>query len=133
MIEISGGLLVQALPDGDPAMIDKLEDRLQELPPLGELLVQGWADNSDLVLEKIADTVFEGTDSKTLEKRWLFFHCGCSRERSEAALVSLGIAELNELIQTHEEVVTDCHFCNEKYVFSHDDLAKIISDIESKA
>lgn len=133
MIEISGGLLVQALPDGDPAMIDKLEDRLQELPPLGELLVQGWADNSDLVLEKIADTIFEGTDSKTLEKRWLFFHCGCSRERSEAALVSLGIAELNELIQTHEEVVTDCHFCNEKYVFSHDDLAKIISDIESKA
>lgn len=133
MIEISGGFLIQALPDGDPAIIDKIEDRLQELPPLGELLVQGWADNSDLVLENIADVVFEGTDSKTLEKRWLFFHCGCSRERSESALVSLGIDEIKSLMETHEEVVTDCHFCNEKYVFNHDDLAKLIIDIESKA
>lgn len=131
MIEISGGVLIQALPGADQAVIDKLEDRLQELPPFGQLLKQMWDQDSDVPLEQIADVLFEGTDSKTLEKRWLFFHCNCSRERSESALVSLGIAELKSLVTTHEEVVTDCHFCNEQYVFTQDDIRDLIKQIES--
>ena len=132
MIAISGGLLVQALPGADPAIIDKLEDRLQELPPFGKLLQQMWDKDSDVPLEQIADLLFEGTDSKTLEKRWLFFHCNCSRERSESALVSLGVAELKSLIKTHKEVVTDCHFCNEQYVFTNKDIRNLIKQIESR-
>ncbi len=133
MIKLSGGLLVQALPGADPAVLDKLEDRLQELPPFGELLAQKWEENSDIVLEQIADLLFEGTDSQTLEKRWLFFHCGCSRERSESALVSLGVAELQAMLQTHEEVITDCNYCNEQYVFTQDDIKALIETIKSKS
>ena len=129
MVEISGGILIQALPGFDEEVVRKIEDKLQELPPFGELLRQGEKENPDVILEKIADLVFEGTDSQTLEKRWLFFHCGCSRERSESALVALGAAELEALIREHEEVVTDCHFCNEKYVFSHDDIRRIIAEL----
>lgn len=128
MVEISGGILIQALPGFGEEIVQKINDRLQELPPFGDLLVQGEKDNPDVILEKIADLVFEGTDSQTLEKRWLFFHCGCSRERSESALVALGVAELESLIREHEEIVTDCHFCNEKYVFTHDDIRKIIAN-----
>ncbi|MFK7805187.1 MAG: Hsp33 family molecular chaperone HslO [Anaerolineae bacterium] len=129
MVEISGGILIQVLPGHSEGILQKLEDRLQELPPFGELLVQGEKDNPDVILEKIADLVFEGTDSQTLEKKWLFFHCGCSRERSESALAALGKADLQALMQEHEEVVTDCHFCNEKYVFTHEDIRDLIETI----
>lgn len=130
MVEISGGILIQVLPGHSEGILQQLEDRLQELPPFEELLLQGEKENPDVILEKIADLVFEGTDSQTLEKKWLFFHCGCSRERSESALVALGKDELNSLIQEHEEVVTDCHFCNEKYVFTHDDIHGLIKKID---
>ncbi|MEM8858666.1 MAG: Hsp33 family molecular chaperone HslO [Chloroflexota bacterium] len=128
-VEISGGLLIQLLPGGDPAIIDKLADRLQEMPPLGDMLKAGAEDNPDVILETIADGLFEGTDSKTLEKRWLFFHCGCSRERSESALISLGVTELQQLIETHEDVTTDCQFCNEQYVFTREDISGLIDQI----
>lgn len=130
-VELSGGLLIQLLPGGNPTIIDKLADKLQELPPLGDMLKEGTKNNPDNVLETIADTLFMGTDSKTLEKRWLFFHCGCSRERSESALVSLGTAELQNLYDSHEDVVTDCHFCNEQYVFTRDDIKGLIEQLKT--
>lgn len=130
MVEISGGILIQALPGHNSDIIHTLENRLQELPPFEDLLKQGEQDNPDVILEKIADLVFEGTDSQTLEKRWLFFHCGCSRERSESALIALGKSELATLMNDNEEVVTDCHFCNEQYVFSQNDLRELIEKIE---
>lgn len=133
MVEISGGLLVQALPGFGAEVVQKIENRLQELPPLGDLLCQGEKDHPDVILEKIADLVFEGTDSQTLEKRWLFFHCGCSRERSEAALVTLGVAELESLMREHEEVVTDCHFCDEKFAFTQADLRQIVERLKSES
>jgi molecular chaperone Hsp33 len=130
MVQISGGILIQALPGHREGIIEKLRNRLQELPPFGDLLLQEEKANPDTVLEKIADIVFEGTDSQTLEKKWLFFHCGCSRERSEDALITLGKTDLLALLQEHEEVVTDCHFCNEKYVFTHDNIRELIEKIE---
>lgn len=130
MIKISGGILIQALPGHDVGVIKKLENRLLELPPLDDLLVQSEAENPDVILENIADLIFAGTDSQTLEKKWLFFHCGCSRERSEDALITLGKADLLALMQEHAEIVTDCHFCNEQYVFSHADILELIEKIE---
>ncbi|MEM9774516.1 MAG: Hsp33 family molecular chaperone HslO, partial [Chloroflexota bacterium] len=130
-VEISGGLMIQLLPDGDPAIIDQMADRLQELPPLGDMLKEGAENNPDVILETIADTLFVDTDSKTLEKRWLFFHCGCSRERSKSALISLGVPELKKLRSSHEDVVIDCHFCNEQFVFTRDDIKGLIDQLQT--
>ncbi|MEM7802449.1 MAG: Hsp33 family molecular chaperone HslO [Chloroflexota bacterium] len=124
-LAISGGLLVQSLPPYDDSLVNQIKERMYELPPIGAMLKEGKTP------EEIAALAFGDIEYRIIEKRWLFFHCQCSRERSEEALMSLGPVELKSLIEEQEEVVIDCHFCHEEYRFSSEDLQGLIAAIES--
>ena len=64
--------------------------------------------------------VFPGTDLK--------FHCSCTRERSEQALISLGLAELRLLLAEKAGTIEiDCQFCNERYLFNEDDVVQMFA------
>ena len=54
------------------------------------------------------------------------FYCNCSKSRVERALISIGRKELNELIQEGKDVELNCHFCNQNYVFSVEELKEIL-------
>ena len=56
--------------------------------------------------------------------------CTCSRERTEAALVSLGKKELDELIADGGAELS-CQFCDKKYKFSASDLRGLLNKIEN--
>ncbi len=123
-IEAAGGLLIQALPPYQEDIVVRLQDRMEEMPPLAELFRAGETPES--VLEKL----FAGIEYDVLEKRDLIFQCGCSRERTEQALISLGVEELEHLLQNEGGAEVDCHFCHEHYVFSSEDLAGLIAELE---
>ena len=54
----------------------------------------------------------------------LAFRCQCSKERISEVLLSLGKTDLASLIEDgHAEVC--CHFCNERYAFSKEELQAI--------
>ena len=53
------------------------------------------------------------------------FRCDCSKERVAKALASLSKKDLDDLIKDEEPIEVKCHFCNENYVFSPDDLREI--------
>ena len=54
----------------------------------------------------------------------LAFRCQCSKERISEVLLSLGKTDLESLIEDgHAEVC--CHFCNERYEFSKEELQAI--------
>jgi molecular chaperone Hsp33 len=53
------------------------------------------------------------------------FHCNCTRDRVERALMLLGEPELVSMIEAGREVELACQFCGKKYRFSVDDLKKI--------
>ena len=53
------------------------------------------------------------------------FHCNCSRDRVERALMLLGKKELDEIIADGETIELKCEFCNKAYNFSINDLKKI--------
>lgn len=123
-IEMSGGLLIQALPPYQDGIVARLQDRMEEMPPLADLFRAGETPES--VLEKL----FDGIEYEVLEKRDLLFQCGCSRERTEKALISLGIAELEHLLEHDGGAEVDCHFCHEHYIFSREDLEGLIAELE---
>nr|WP_307198169.1 Hsp33 family molecular chaperone HslO [Neobacillus niacini] len=60
-----------------------------------------------------------------LETTPVQFHCECSRERISNAIVSLGRGEIQDMIDTDGQAEAQCHFCNEKYQFSREDLEEI--------
>ncbi len=123
-IEVSGGLLIQALPPYQDEIVAQLQDRMEEMPPLAELFHAGETP------ESVLDKLFDGIEYDVLEKRDLIFQCGCSRERTEQALISLGVEELEHLLQDEGGAEVDCHFCHEHYVFSVADLEGLIAELE---
>lgn len=122
-LQTVGGLLIQALPPYETDIVQQLRNSTQELPPVADLLSSGQTP------EEIAALLFGAMPYKLLEKRPLHFECGCSRSRSEQALISLGVAEIQHIINTEGEAVVDCHFCHEQYIFSRAELEALIDTL----
>ncbi len=122
-VEVAGGLLLQAVPPYDQEIMKQMANKLEELPPMTELLRSGKTP------EEIIDLVFEGVEYIELEKRDLVFQCDCSRERTEQAILSLGREEIENLIETVGQAEVDCQYCQERYVFSKEDLEDLLVEL----
>ena len=114
------GFLFQALPPYEEKTIQDMIARMTDLPPIEKLLQEGDQPEDLLAL------IFTGMAYEVLEKRPLLYHCNCSQERSEQALINLGRAGLEELLATEGEAVVNCHFCGNTYLFAADDLEMIL-------
>lgn len=122
-VSAAGGFLIQALPPSDDAVVERLMQRLAELPPLTTLLRQGTTP------EDLLATLFAGIPYTVLEKRALAFVCSCSRERIERVLLSLGKQDLAELLEKQGETEVTCEFCRERYHFDRPDLERLLDSI----
>ncbi|VAW30227.1 33 kDa chaperonin HslO [hydrothermal vent metagenome] len=122
-LQIAGGLLVQALPPYESDTVQQLRGNIQELPPVADLL------HSDKTPEEITTLIFAEMPYKLLEKRPLHFECGCSRARSEQALISMGIKEIENIIASEGKATVDCHFCHEQYVFNREELEDLLKSL----
>ena len=119
-ISAAGGFLIQSLPPQDDAAVDMLMERIEKMPSVTELLRQGKSP------EQLLELLFAGIPYDTLEKRALAFHCSCSREKVERALIAMGAEELRHLIEREEETAVTCEFCRESYRFSREELEAVL-------
>lgn len=117
----AGGFIVQLLPNTPEAIIDLLEERIKELPPMSKLL-QEYDD-----LEDILSYIFE-KDYQILEIIELNFKCQCTKDRFRTGIISLGKEEIQNIIDEQKEIETICHFCQEKYYFSKDELDSMLKE-----
>jgi molecular chaperone Hsp33 len=122
LIDTAGGYLVQLLPGLSDDEIAAIERRIAALPHPTALLRQGVTPEGILAL------IFpEGF--KELDRYPVRFHCPCSRERFEVGIISLGAEEITRIIEEEEAPYTEvvCHFCNERYRFSPDEMREILN------
>jgi molecular chaperone Hsp33 len=120
-VEAAGGYLVQLLPGVPEDEVAALEARAATLPHPTALIRAGTT--PEQILEALFPEGFE-----LLHRYPVAFHCPCSRERFESAIVSLGEAEVRRIIEEEEEPYTEvvCHFCNEAYHFSPGEMREIL-------
>nr|C6E689.1 RecName: Full=33 kDa chaperonin; AltName: Full=Heat shock protein 33 homolog; Short=HSP33 [Geobacter sp. M21] len=118
-----GGFLIQAVPPVDPLVVEELMTRIEQLPPLSELLHEGG--NPEQILEQL----LAGIPYDILEKRNIAFACSCSRERIERVLLSMGKKELSSMKKDQHGSEVTCEFCGERYLFDEADLDRIIAEI----
>lgn len=116
----AGGFMIQLLPGASDELIDRLEERLGELPSITALLDAGKTP------EEILSDLLGDFDLEILEKKPVQFHCDCSRERVERAIVSIGKKEIREMIEEGKPIEAGCQFCNKKYSFSVEELEKLL-------
>ncbi len=120
-VAAAGGILIQPLPPYEAGAVERLKERLQEMPPVTALLAEGQKP------EAILDETFRGLKHSMLAKYPVRFQCNCSLERTREALISLGREELEALLANEGQAVVTCHYCGNEYVFSAEALQEMIA------
>lgn len=119
----AGGLLLQILPgaqDADQADSD-IWPRLQQLA--------GTVKAEELTLlpaTELLYRLFHEENVELLQEDAVSFHCNCSRERTEQALISLGEAELRDIVAEQGRIQVSCQFCHQEYAFDPIDVEQLI-------
>ena len=83
--------------------------------------------DENLSLQEIAKRITGDENVKIIEENITpIYQCDCSKEHMAGALATIGKEELQNIIETEGKAELVCHFCNEKYQFTKEDLAEII-------
>ncbi len=109
------GLLVQKLPGEakDPDAWNRIEHLASTITD-AELL--------SLSAQEVLRRLFHEEDLRMFESQRVSFQCGCSRQKLEGALLSMGREEVDLVIKETGKVEADCEFCNRHYEFDQVDV-----------
>lgn len=118
---ISGGLIIQLLPNASEETIVYLENIIAKYPSLNDLLAK-------YSLEEIIDLLFKD-NYEILEKNEVCFKCPCTKETFSKALITLGKDELTTILNEDHKIEAVCHYCGDKYTFDEQELKQLIKEI----
>ena len=116
----AGGFIIQLMPFTSDEVIDRLEAKLSEVKSVTSMLDDGMTPEQ-ILEELLGEFGLEIND--TLPTK---YHCNCSRERIEKALISIGKKDLQEMIDDGEPIEVGCQFCNKKYQVTVDELKGLL-------
>ena len=119
-VEEAGGFIIQLMPFTDEKVIDALEKKLSQVTSVTAMLKEGKT--PEMILEELLGEFGLEINEKIPTQ----FHCNCSKERVEKAIISIGKKEIREMIAEGKPIEVNCHFCNTNYVFSVEDLKEIL-------
>lgn len=117
----AGGFIIQVMPGVDEEVITRLEEQIQSFPAISSLIEQG--NNPEQILQQL----FGEEEVKIHEKLPLVFKCKCSKERIGQAITGLGNEEIEQMIKEDHGAEANCHFCNETYHFTEEDLTTLMT------
>lgn len=119
-IQASGGFIIQLMPGTSETIITEIENRLKEIPTISNMVRQG------MTPEEILHEVLGKENVNILDDMPVNFQCQCSRDRIHNAIISLGPVEIQDMIETDGQAEAQCHFCNENYLFTKENLEAML-------
>ncbi len=123
--EHAAGLLLQQLPAQLVTDANQRNDQWDHLRILADTL--GPRELLDLADASLLQRLYQNENLRLFDPQPVAFKCSCSRERTLAALASIGEGEIRSILDEQGSVTMDCEFCNQRYVFSPEDLQDLLS------
>lgn len=117
----AGGFIIQLMPFASEEVISKLEENISKIKAITALL------DKDMTPEMILEQLLGDFNMEILDRQPAAFECNCSKERVEKAVISVGKKDIEEMIRDNEPIEVNCHFCNEHYIFSVDELKGLLA------
>ncbi|AQW57989.1 Hsp33 family molecular chaperone HslO [Vibrio owensii] len=120
----AAGMMIQVMPDGTgtPEDFEHLEQltatvKNEELftLPANELLYRLY--NQDSV--------------RLYEPQPVEFHCGCSRERSGAAIITVDKSEIYDILAEEGTISLHCDYCGTSYTFDEPEITELYTQATS--
>ena len=118
-VACAGGFIIQLLPAADENTVSALEKCISDVRPVTTMLAEG------MTPEDICRTVPGSFDMEILDSFDIAYRCDCSRSKVEKALISVGAKELDDMSNDPETSVR-CQFCGETYVFTPEDIRRLL-------
>ena len=120
-VKAAGGFILQLLPGAPDAVIDRLEAGIAAAGSVTSMLDAG------LSLREMLSKVTGGMELEFFEPTPVEYRCYCTRERVEAALISLGRDELIQIAAEGKDTKIECQFCDTEYKFTPEDVRAILA------
>ena len=122
-VKAAGGYLIQLRPGAAEDTIAKVEGGIMAAGAVSAILEKN--DDPEAMLR----TVMSDFDLKILETCPVEYRCYCSRERVERALISLGRAELEQMLSEQGGCQLTCQFCDAVYEFTAEDIQRLLKNL----
>jgi molecular chaperone Hsp33 len=119
-VAAAGGYIVQMMPSANDGIAAHLERNIARAPYATDMVRDGFSPIDML------QTVLGDLDLMVLEEKEPRFHCQCSRERALLIISALGRAEVEDMLEKDNGAELICHFCNEAYQISAEELVKLV-------
>ena len=85
--------------------------------------------DAGLSLQELLSKVTGGMELEFFEPTEVEYRCYCTRERVEAALISLGREELSKIAEEGKDTKIECQFCDTVYRFTPDDVRTLLAGL----
>ena len=122
----AGGYLIQLLPDAPEEIIAHLEKRVMELGAVSSFIDKG-KESMDIV-----EYLCNPWNVVIHEEKEVDFECGCSMDKIEKIVISLGEEEINDILNKEKKAELVCHFCNENYQLDERELLALLAKAKVK-
>lgn len=117
--KVCGGIIIQLLPNALEEDITYIESKMDILSKMSDLMLK----NENL--EDIIKLIF-ADNYKVLETKEVSFNCPCSKEHFAEGLLTLPKKDLEDIINNDHKAEVVCHYCEEKYTFTEDELKELL-------
>jgi len=122
----AAGMMIQALPDDSDN-----DDAYDNLRQLTATIKSEELFNLDA--NTILNRLYHQEEVRIFDPQDLAFVCGCSKERSGAAIISIGRKEAELIIEEQGNIAMHCDYCNTQYLFKQQDIAELFHDPEQNS
>jgi len=114
-VAAAGGMIVEAMPGAEEAVLGRLEANLAAVPGVSRLMEDGG-------LDAILEAVLAGLDPEVRESRELYLRCRCDRDRLRHHLSVMSEEDRTSLQEESGELEAECVFCGTTYRFAAAEL-----------
>ena len=115
-VAAAGGYIVQMMPSAAETLAPHLERNISRAPYATDMVRDG------LSPIEMLQAVLGDLDVQVVAETEPRFYCQCSRERALLIISALGPEEVEDMIEKDNGAELICHFCNEAYQISADEL-----------
>jgi len=121
----AGGYIVQLMPNASEEIISHIEQKVMGLGAVSSYIEKGKESMG------IVKYICEPWDVVIHEEKEIDFECGCSKDKIEKIVISLGEEEIKDIINKDQKAELICHFCNKNYNLEKKELLDLLKQAKS--
>jgi molecular chaperone Hsp33 len=119
-VAAAGGFIVQMMPSADESLASHMERNISRAQYATDMVRAG------LSPVEMLEEVLGDLDLVVLDEKQPRFYCQCSRERALLIISALGRAEVEDMLAKDNGAELICHFCNEAYQITAEELKELL-------